>query len=62
MTPVIKDTIINLVSVFLYYDRKEDEDLPEGAIEQAIRDKQVSIEEIADEFHDQLQLGLQRVY
>ena len=35
---------------FLYYDRKEDEDLPCGAIEAAIQDGVVTVEEILEIF------------
>jgi len=31
---------------FLYYDRKEDEDLPVGVIEQAVRDGVITTDEI----------------
>lgn len=39
-----------LVVDFLYYDRKEDEDLPRGAIEDAIKSGEITAEEIGDEF------------
>ena len=54
----IKNTISDLVGSFLYYDRKEDEDLPRGAIEQAIKDKVITIEEIVKIFSSELHKGL----
>ena len=50
----LKDTILgtveDLVSNFLYYDRKGDEDLPIGAIEDAVKRGVVSIEDIVAQF------------
>ena len=50
----LKDTILgkveDLVSNFLYYDREEDEDLPPGAIEDAVKRGVVSIEDIVAQF------------
>lgn len=39
---------------FLYYGRKEDEDLPRGAIEAAIAAGEITIAEIVQVFHNQL--------
>lgn len=36
MKPIIYNTVHQLMSNFLYYDRKEDEDLEVGAVEKAI--------------------------
>ena len=44
----------DLVSDFLYYHRKEDEDLPVGAIEQAIDDGIITVDEIAQAFKDKI--------
>lgn len=54
----IKDTVSDLVGRLLYYDRKEDEDLPRGAIEDAIRDSDISEAEIVDLFAQELGKGL----
>ena len=43
-------TIDDLVGDFLYYDRKEDPDLPRGAIEEAIALGEVTIGEIVSRF------------
>lgn len=47
---VILDTLEDLVADFLYYDRKEDENLPQGAIEKAIIQKQITVDEIVEFF------------
>ena len=47
---VILGTVEDLVSNFLYYDRKEDEDLPIGAIEDAVKRGVVSVEDIVAQF------------
>ena len=47
---VILGTVEDLVSNFLYYDREEDEDLPPGAIEDAVKRRVVSIEDIVAQF------------
>lgn len=39
---------------FVYYDRKEDEDLPRGVIEKAIKDKVIYVDEIVTEFRNGL--------
>jgi len=50
----ILNTVDDLVLSFLYYDRKEDESLPRGAIEQAIKNNEVSVDEIAGFFKTKL--------
>ena len=47
---VILGTVEDMVSNFLYYDREEDEDLPPGAIEDAVKRRVVSIEDIVAQF------------
>ena len=54
MKKKILDTIEDLVVDFLYYDRKEDEDLPRGVIEKAILNREISIEEILEKFRQEL--------
>lgn len=43
-------SVADLASSFMYYDRKEDEDLPRGAIEEAVAAGEISTEEIVEEF------------
>lgn len=57
-----RDTILgymeDMVSNLLYYDRKEDEDLPRGAIEEAIKAGEVTSDEMIKTFGDTLKKGL----
>jgi hypothetical protein len=50
----LKETILNSAATaaakFVYYDRKEDEELPRGAIEQAIVDGVITEDEIVEAF------------
>jgi len=50
MKEIIENTIEDLVSDFLYYDRKEDEELPKGEIEKAIKEGIITKEEIVNKF------------
>ena len=50
----ILGTVEDLAAKFLYYDRKEDEDLPAGAIEEAIAAGEVTVDEITDKFRSVL--------
>ena len=51
---LIIDNVKDLVAALLYYDRKEDEDLHVGVIEQSIKDKVISIDEIINIFSIEL--------
>lgn len=42
----ILNEIDRMMSRFLYYDRKEDDELPVGAIEEAIRNREITRSEI----------------
>ncbi|MEL7338968.1 MAG: hypothetical protein AAGM67_00675 [Bacteroidota bacterium] len=46
----LKGKVQDLVADFLYYDRKDDGELPEGEIEKAIREGIVSPRELAETF------------
>ena len=48
-------TVSDLVGGFMYYDRKEDEDLPRGAIEAAIAAGEITTDEIVAEFRRHLE-------
>jgi len=50
----ILNTVDDLVSKFIYYDRKEDEDLPLDSIEEAIANGEITLAEIVERFADQL--------
>jgi hypothetical protein len=51
---IILDTVSDLVGRFMYYGRKEDEELPLGAIEEQIKAGQITVEEIVAQFESQL--------
>lgn len=59
-----KDTVLmytrDLVGAFLIYDRKEDEDLPVGKIEQYVRNGYITADEIVDQFRKELIAGLKQ--
>lgn len=46
--------VTDLVTDFLYYDRKEDESLSLDKIEEAVEDSIITIEEIIDHFAETL--------
>lgn len=48
----------DLVSRFMYYDRKEDEELPRGSIEEAISNGEISVEEIVKIFESEMRTRL----
>ena len=48
----------DLVTDFLYYDRKECSYLPMNEIEEAILNNEITIEEIIDKFSEELREGL----
>lgn len=46
----ILNVAVDLMGDFMYHDRKEDSSLPEGAIEHAIKDGIITVEEIMEVF------------
>lgn len=54
----ILDTFADAISGILYYDRKEDSNLPVGAIEQAIADGVVTVDELVEKFRASLENSL----
>lgn len=56
---LILDTVSDLVSDFLYYDRKEDEELPRGSIEEALQAKELTIDDLVAKFRAELVDALQ---
>ena len=59
MKTTIENTVEDLVSDLLYYDRKEDEDLPIGAIETAIDNGEITQEDIVSKFRECLNRGIE---
>jgi len=55
---IIIDTIADMVADLLFYDRKEDEELPIGAIEEAIENGVISINKIVEVFREKLEEGI----
>jgi hypothetical protein len=53
----ILSAVSDLVGALLYYDRKEDEDLPRGAIESAIESGVITYDEIVSVFRSELTGG-----
>jgi len=47
---MVLNAIDDMIRNFLYYDRKEDEDLPRGEIERFIEEGELSVEEIVERF------------
>lgn len=58
----LKDHILgyipDMISDFLYYDRKEDEELPLNMIENAIKSGALSTKDIVDRFQKELERGI----
>ena len=58
MKELILGYVEDLIAAFLYYDRKEDEDLQRGDIEKAIKDGLITEAEIVEQFSKCLHKGL----
>jgi hypothetical protein len=54
----IRNILSDLVSNFLYYDRKEDEELGVGEINKAIESRAITVTDIKMYFSEELQKGL----
>jgi hypothetical protein len=52
---IIEDVVSDLVGELMYYGRKEDEDLPVNAINEAVESGEISVDEIVDVFRKNLQ-------
>lgn len=50
----ILGTVSDLVADLMYYDRKEDEELPPGRIEKAIVYQHITVDDIVDQFRQDL--------
>lgn len=53
----ILNEVAHIVGLLLYYDRKEDDDLPLGDIEEAIKNGEITIEEMVALFAVELRKG-----
>jgi hypothetical protein len=54
----IYNTVSDLFKDFFYYDRKEDEALPRGAIEKAVKDGIISVDELLELIEIEVANGL----
>lgn len=54
----ILDSVNDLVADFMYYDRKDDYELPRAAIEEAIKAGEITEAEIVARFAEKLREGL----
>lgn len=55
---MIRDTITDLVSDFVRYDRADDRDLPPGAIQEAVAAGEITVAEMVGLFADDLRAEL----
>lgn len=60
MKQIILDTISDLCSNFLYYDRKEDESLSIEQLKSAVKNGEVTIKEMVEEFEKNLNNSLKK--
>ena len=56
---LVLNTIDDLIGAFLWYDRKEDEDLPRGVIEEMVASGEITQEEMIARFTSSLKEGLE---
>ena len=49
---IILNTIEDLCSDFLYYDRKEDEDLTMDELNNAVKNNEITVKEMVDKFEE----------
>ncbi len=54
----LENYVEDLVSDFLFYNRKEDEDLPKGMIEEAIKNGNFSVDDLIKVFELKIRKGL----
>jgi hypothetical protein len=54
----IFNAVSDLVGRFVYYDRKEDEELPRGSVEAALANGEITVTEIVNAFDKELRRGL----
>lgn len=58
MKKLILATISDLCINFLYYDRKEDEELGVDELKNAVKDGEITIDEMVNEFRKNLEQSL----
>ena len=55
----ISNILTDSITDLLYHDRKEDEDLPRGAIGEAVRAGEITVEEMITIWSDELREGIE---
>ncbi len=60
MDEELKNTLLDMVADLLFYDRKEDDLLPIGAIEEMVDFGKVSVEDMVYLFETELRICLHR--
>lgn len=55
MKQIILNTISDLCSNFLYYDRKEDEELSMGQLNEAVKSGEITVDEMVNAFRKHLE-------
>ena len=55
MKQIILDTISDLATAFVYYDRKEDEDLSMDQLNYAVETGEITIDEMVAKFREELE-------
>jgi hypothetical protein len=56
----VLDTVTDLVSSFLYYDRKDDEELPRGRIDELLESGELTVQAMVERFAFDLRKGLRQ--
>lgn len=54
----VNDVISDMIADFLYYDRKEDDTLPRGAIEEMVIVGEITVDDMVEMFREHLTKGL----
>jgi len=61
MKDLVLNTIDDLVKELLYYGRKEDEKLPVGAIDELVKNNEITVDEMSKRFNKTLSNTLDRI-
>jgi hypothetical protein len=56
----VNNKVCDLVGRFLYYDRKEDDDLPVGKIDELVKAGHITVQDLVTTFETELRSGLQK--
>ena len=56
---IIKTRVDNVMSAFFYYDRKEDDELPAGKLQEMVKSGDITVDEIVRMFETKIRNNLQ---